>query len=234
MLGLTALATCLSTATGGVLALRLRHKIHLILGFSAGAVVAVALFDLIPEALDLSAGRASHLDLLAWVSVGFLAYMLIDRSVQMAMGGRVGHQGHLRAGSLTAHSVLDGLGIGFAFQVSAPVGLVVAAAVLTHDFSDGVNTVNLSLAGSGSARIARRWLAADALAPIVGIAATLFVRIPRGGLAVVLAIFAGFFLYIGASEMLPESHRRHPRVWTSVTTAMGFALIYAAVRFAQL
>jgi ZIP family zinc transporter len=48
----------------------------------------------------------------------------------------------------------------------------------------------------------------------------------------VLAVFSGFFLYIGASELLPESHHRHPRAWTTVSTVLGVALIWAVVRLA--
>ena len=57
---------------------------------------------------------------------------------------------------------MDGLGIGFAFQVSSAAGMIVAFAVLAHDFVDGANTVTLSLAGGSDPAIARRWLLADA------------------------------------------------------------------------
>ena len=48
-------------------------------------------------------------------------------------------------------------------------------------------------------------------------------------LVVVIGAFAGFFLYIGASELLPDSHHRHPRAWTTIATLLGAALIYAVV-----
>ena len=60
--------------------------------------------------------------------------------------------GHLGPASLTAHSLLDGLGIGLAFQVAPAIGVVVAVAVLAHDVADGVNTVTLSLSGGGGQR----------------------------------------------------------------------------------
>jgi ZIP family zinc transporter len=49
---------------------------------------------------------------------------------------------------------------------------------------------------------------------------------------VVLALFAGFFLYIGASELLPDSHHRYPRAWTTVATLLGAGLIWLVVRLA--
>jgi ZIP family zinc transporter len=139
--------------------------------------------------------------------------------------------GHLGPASLTAHSFLDGLGIGLAFHVSTGAGLVLALAVLAHDFSDGVNTVSLSLTRSG-ARTARGWLIADAAAPLAGIAAAQLIHVPGGDLALLLAAFAGAFLYIGASELVPESHQRHPHLWTSIATALGMAVIYGAVKLA--
>ena len=55
--------------------------------------------------------------------------------------------------------------------------------------------------------------------------------LPPGGLGAVIAAFSGCFLYIGASELLPESHHRHPRAWTSLSTVAGVGLIWLVVRF---
>ena len=232
LLALIGIAAGAATLAGGWLALRLAGRIHLILGFSAGAVIGVALFDLLPEALGLGGTSHGAAAVTAVVAVGFLGYLVVDRAFLIATTDRTGHRGHLGAGALTVHSLLDGLAIGLGFQVSAAVGAVLAIAVLAHDFSDGINTVNLSLAGSARPRIARRWLMADAAAPMVGIAASRAIAVPRADLALVIAAFAGFFLYIGASELLPDSHHRYPRAWTTAATVLGAALIYAVVRLA--
>ncbi len=227
LLAAIGLATGAVTYLGGALALRVQGHIRLILGFSAGAVIAVALFDLLPEAAELSRGMPMR-ELLAFAGTGFVAYMLLDRTLkQLSRKGA----GHLGPASLTTHSFLDGLGIGLAFHVSSGAGLVLALAVLAHDFSDGVNTVSLSLTTS-SPRTARRWLTADAIAPIVGILVGHLAPVPAPALALLLAAFAGAFLYIGASELAPESYQRHPHLWTSIATALGMAVIYGAVRLA--
>src|SRR5581483_1990552 len=127
-LALVALGAFAATMLGGALALRLRDSLHLILGFSAGAVVAVAFFDLLPEALALGAMRAQ--DILALSALGFLAYLLLDRMLLLHShahedGEEAQARGHARAGSLSLHSFLDGVGMGLAFQVSAAVGWVV-------------------------------------------------------------------------------------------------------------
>lgn len=235
-LSIIAISTFISTLLGGVFALRFKDRLHLILGFSAGAVIGVAFFDLLPEAIELGADYYDVSFVTAVVALGFIAYMILDRLVffhshtHEESAGR----GKLGAGSLSIHSFLDGVAIGLAFQVSAAVGAIVAVAVLTHDFSDGINTVGLILKNKGSRTEAFRWLMTDALAPALGIASTLFFSLPESALALVLAIFSGFFLYIGASDLLPESHHAHPTLWTTTMTVFGVVVLFVAIRLANI
>lgn len=226
------LATGAATLAGGGAALKLRGLMGLLLAFSSGAITGVALFDLMPEALDLAGEAHTHLIIMTAVAMGFCFYMIVDRTSGWATGGRDGARGHLAPASLTAHSLMDGLGIGLAFHVSSSVGLVVALAVLAHDLLDGANTVTLSLAGGTGDRAAYAWLVADALAPLAGIGLARLVPMPPFTLAICLGLFAGFFLYIGASELLPRSHDRRPQWSTTGATLAGFAFIYVVIRLA--
>jgi zinc transporter ZupT len=226
------LATAAATLFGGGLALRFRSALDLFLGFSSGAVIGVALLDLLPEALELGGSHFRPLTITAAVAAGFAIYLAADRTALAVSHGAAGRRGHLGPASLTAHSLMDGLGIGLAFQVSEAAGVIVAIAVLAHDFLDGANTVTLSLSGGASASTARRWLVADAAAPLVGVLIARLVAVPATTLALLLALFAGFFLYIGASELLPRSHERRPRLSTTAATALGLAFIYVVVRLA--
>jgi ZIP family zinc transporter len=144
------------------------------------------------------------------------------------------HRGTLGAASLSFHSFLDGTIIGFAFQVSSAVGAIVTVAVLTHDFSDGINTVSLVLKNQGTLRHAFWWLLVDAFAPVLGISFTLLFSLPKNALGGVLAIFCGCFIYIGASELLPESHHAHPKMLTTVMTLLGISLLYAVIQVAKM
>jgi ZIP family zinc transporter len=128
--------------------------------------------------------------------------------------------------------VLDGVGIGLAFQVSPAVGAVVTAAVLAHDFSDGINTVNMIVKNGGKRAQAMKWLFVDALAPVAGILLSLLLGITGENLGLLLALFAGFFLYIGASDLIPESHHEHPTAWTTLMTILGAAVLYAVINAA--
>ncbi|MDQ5929671.1 MAG: zinc and cadmium transporter, partial [Bacteroidota bacterium] len=141
-------------------------------------------------------------------------------------------RGFLGASSLSIHSFIDGIAIGLAFQISPAVGAIVAIAVLVHDFSDGINTVSLIIKNGGSKKTAFKWLMVDATAPVLGIFSTLFFSLPQKSLAIILAIFAGFFVYIGASDMLPESHHNHPTIWTTIMTILGISVLYIAIRIA--
>jgi ZIP family zinc transporter len=248
LLALSGAAFC-TTCTGGLLALRLASRMQWVLGFSAGAVVAVAFFDLLPEALELGAPTFGVPKVFACAAAGFLIYLLLDR-VLLFQGQRfrdqpaakprgvravadTRHRATLFASSLSLHSLLDGIAIGLAFQASAAVGAVVAIAVLTHDFSDGVNTMNVVLRNDSNRRRALQWLLADAVAPGLGIFSTLFFRVPPDVLGIILALFSGFFLYIGASDLIPESHRAFPKALTTLMTLLGIAVLYAAVTLAQ-
>ncbi|HVY72728.1 MAG TPA: ZIP family metal transporter [Candidatus Paceibacterota bacterium] len=241
ILTLLAAAAFAATMIGGSVALKLRDRLHLILGFSAGAVIAVAFFDLLPESLELAGERYATSAITAFVALGFLLYLLLDRllvlhghghsdDVQEEHGSH--HRGHVRAGSLSIHSFLDGVGIGLAFQVSPTVGLIVAAAVLAHDFSDGINTVNVVVRHGGTRTQAMRWLLADAVAPVIGIITASFFVVPAAILGLLLALFCGFFLYIGASDLIPESHHVHPTFWTTFMTLVGAAVLFVAISVA--
>jgi zinc transporter ZupT len=233
------IAAFVSTLLGGLFALRFKDKLHLILGFSAGAIIGVAFFDLMPEAINLASAYYEISTITALVALGFVVYMILDRLIIMHShnheDGDHAHakRGKFGAGSLSIHSFLDGVAVGLAFQVSNAVGIIVAVAVLVHDFSDGINTVNLILKNEGGKKTAFRWLMIDALAPVIGVLSTLLFSLPQSVLGIILALFAGFFLYIGASDLLPESHHGHPRVWTTIITVIGITIIFFAIKLAH-
>lgn len=235
---LIALAAFTATFIGGSFALRFRDKLHLILGFSAGAVAGVALFDLLPEAIELGTKYHAASTVALFVALGLFGYLILDRLVLLHTHseddehGEAHTRGALGALTLSAHSLLDGIAIGVGFQVSPQLGIIVAIAVLTHDFSDGINTVNLILRNHGGRARAFRWLLVDAAAPVLGVASTLLFTIPEEAIGLVLAVFVGTFLYLSASDLIPESHHRHPRALTTVMTLLGAGVLWLVVHLA--
>lgn len=233
---LVACAAFIATFIGGSFALKFRDKLHLILGFSAGAVAGVALFDLLPEAINLGTRYYTADTVALFIALGLFGYLVLDRLILLHTheeDDEVNHsRGFFGALTLSAHSFLDGVAIGVGFQASAAVGLIVTAAVLTHDFSDGINTVNLVLRNGGTWKKAFRWLLIDAVAPVLGAASTLLFRISESATGLVLAVFVGTFLYLSASDLIPESHHRHPRALTTVMTLLGAGVLYVIVQLA--
>ncbi|HTE48450.1 MAG TPA: ZIP family metal transporter, partial [Candidatus Paceibacterota bacterium] len=192
--------------------------------------------------IDLGSKNFEISSITAITAFGFIIYTILDRFVffhshhgddpEHHDEQKINRRGILGAGSLSIHSFLDGAAIGLAFKVSPSVGTIVAIAVLVHDFSDGINTVNLILKNSGTRAQAFKWLLLDAIAPVLGVTSTLFFSVPESALGIILAIFTGFFLYIGASDLLPESHHSHPTAWTTFATVLGIAVLFGAIQLA--
>lgn len=222
--------TVISTFLGGLVAFRFHRELHTLIAFTGGIVVAVALFDVLPEALD-AVGDSRRVTTV--VGAGFLLFFLAERVLvlhhrdepeQARAHRRVGALG---AAGLSVHSLIDGLGIGLAFHLDTATGMLVFLAVISHDFADGMNTVGFILRQSGDRRSARRWLTVDAVAPLVGATAGAAIEISERGLGYVLAAYAGFFLFMGATDLLPEAHR-HPswrRVFLTVAGFVATAMI---------
>lgn len=225
-------AAALATVTGGLLALRLRQRIGLVLGLTAGIVIGVALFELMPEAIVLAQGSRDTRFLVGFVAVGLGLYMVLDRALGQAAWLPAIWRVHLGPATLTLHSLLDGMGIGLAFHINAEAGWLVALAVLTHDLADGVNTVSLCLAAR-SEDAARLWLVLNGAAPVLGVLLSLGIAVPPALLGPLMAVFAGIFLYIGACELVPRSYALDPRLRTTLASIGGMGLIFAATRFAH-
>lgn len=229
LLVLVCIVTFVSTLAGGLFALRFKDKLHLILGFSAGAVLGVVFFDLFPEAQLLS-GSKYRADKITFVAaIGFFVYMIFDRLAVLHAHedeSSAGLRGKMGAGSLSIHSFLDGIAIGWSFQISTPIGISIAIAVVAHDFSDGINTVSALLNDKVNSRTAFKWLLVDASAPVIGALSTFLFRLPEPLFGLLLALFAGFFLYIGASDLLPQSQQQYPKLWTTFMTILGAVLLY--------
>jgi zinc transporter ZupT len=236
-----ALCTVVSTALGGVFALRNRDRLHLVLGFTAGVLLGLVSFDLLPEVFKLG-GQLTFLGLPSvsfGLALGFLVLHIGERTLALhhAHEGEYSAHDHPEVGlasavALVLHSFLDGVGIGLAFQVNSTVGLAVALAVIAHDFADGLNTVSLMVSHGNSDVRAKVMLGLDAAAPAVGAASTLLFTLPDRVLALYLAFFCGFLLYLATSDILPEAHSRHPSRLTLLCTVIGMAFIASVVAFA--
>ncbi len=230
--------TFISTFVGGLFGLKHKDKLHLILGFTAGVLLGVVAFDIFPEIIELlnKTGVESVVAMGSLV-IGFLLFHVLEKLliIHHAQEQEYGEHKHPTVGimsalALSGHSFLDGVGIGLGFQVSNTVGFLVALAVISHDFSDGLNTISLMLAHKNTIENARKFLLVDAIAPVLGAASTLLFTVPEKFLVIYLGFFAGFLLYIGAADILPEAHAQHPSRWTILMTLIGVSFIFLVTR----
>jgi ZIP family zinc transporter len=199
--------TFFSTLAGGITALRWPGRPQALMALAGGVVLAAAFFDLLPEAIQ----QAGEIDMsvsvpLSLALVGYLVFHLFDRFVHRHLeeseGGRSA-AGLIGAGGFVLHSFFDGLAIGLGFQISAGVGVIVAVAVLGHDFSDGLNTVSYMAAHHQPARRSLWMLIADALTPLVGALIAALTPVPNSVFPLAIGFFSGLFIFAAATRLLP-------------------------------
>ncbi|MBI3576744.1 ZIP family metal transporter [Candidatus Gottesmanbacteria bacterium] len=234
-----AILTFVSTFLGGLFSLRYKDKLHLILGFTAGVLLGVVSFDIFPEIIKLVGElKIEPVQPMLALVAGFLVFHILEKLLLIHHAHEAHYPPHrhpsvgaLSALALSGHSFLDGVGIGLGFQVSASVGIVVALAVIAHDFSDGLNTVSLVLINRNTDRTALYFLLLDAVTPLLGVVSTLLFHMPQHMLLLYLGFFAGFLLYIGASDILPEAHSEHSSFATILMTIVGASFIFLVTGF---
>jgi zinc transporter, ZIP family len=230
-----------SAMVGGLLALRAVRQVGLLIAVGAGIRIGAAYFDLVPEAVEhLGSMDAAMI----FTAVGFLAFYAIEKLTALHVGhetateldhGEVEHRhiGLIGGIGMSLHSFLDGVALAAGLAVGGGLGLVIAVVVVMHRFSDGIGIVSLMVASRMPRAEMVRWVGLVALAPVVGVVVGLLLPVPDPVLGGMLAVFAGFFLYIGAAELLPEAHRSDRSRWVVAATIAGVVGIYLVSMLAR-
>ncbi len=227
-----------STLMGGLVSLKYKDKLHLILGFTAGVLLAVVAFDILPEIIRLveQTGTDPAKPMMALI-VGFLLFHFLEKTLMIhhAHETTYGTHRHPSVGifsalALSGHSFLDGVGIGLGFEISHSIGILVALAVIAHDFSDGLNTASLMIMHGNKPKNSLGLVVLDAITPVLGAASTLFFSLPPEALILYLGFFAGFLLCIGSSDILPEAHSPHPTFMPMLMTFIGVLFIFLVTK----
>ena len=238
-IGLAAL-TAIATSAGGFLAIRSRDRLHLVLGLSAGLLLGLVAFDLLPEVFELNSNTFGNVRVVAIAFVlGFLALHFAEQffGSHEPAESDYGHEhkhsaniaGTLGALAMGGHVFLDGVALGLSFKVSNALGIAVFIAILSHAFSDGLNTVSLLIKSGHWTKRAIALLALDAIMRIAGAALGSYVVISDATLSLYLAMFSGFVIYLATSHILPEAHSRHPSRITMLATIAGVIAMWLIV-----
>jgi ZIP family zinc transporter len=234
--------TALSTFAGGALALKSKDRLHLVLGLSAGLLLGLVAFDLLPEVFELGTGEFLHAPT---VSIALIGGFLLLHFYERIFGSHepaesdYGHDhkhshnftGAFGAIAMGGHVFLDGLALGVAFKVSNDLGLAVFIALLVHAFSDGLNTVSFMIKSGLWGKKSIGLLGVDALARVSGAALGSTLVLSNNLIALYLAAFSGIVIYLATSHILPEAHSRHDGRWTMVATISGVLIMWGLVAY---
>jgi zinc transporter ZupT len=233
------IATFFSTFLGGLFSIKFKDKLHAIMCFTAGVLVGVFSFDIMPEIINEV--KEYNFDptgaMIAFVA-GYMIFHVLEKTILIHHAHEEEYADHkhpqvgiLSALALAGHSFMDGVGIGLGFQTNTKVGILVAIAVISHDFTDGMNTVTLMLINKNTPRRAKWFLLLDSLTPILGAASTLLFTLPPYFLVLYLGFFGGFLMYIGASDILPQAHSKHSSLKMIGLTALGLLFVFLVSKF---
>jgi zinc transporter ZupT len=246
------------TLIGGWVAAHVGDRRHLVLGLTAGMLLGIVAFELLPEALTTNSVRAFGVPLVLLLFVaGFLATHVAEKLVAIHRAhedeysphdhtlshrhlhvdspnpsSRAPGLGIAAAGALIGHSFIDGFAIGASFQAGGTAAVVVAIAVVSHDFADGFNTYTIIRLYGNNRRRSGALVVADAIAPLLGASVTLTFVLSQGVLGLYLGFFAGFLLYLATSDILPEAHASHPSRGTLLLTIVGTAAMWLVIGLA--
>ena len=225
----------IATALGGLLALRLRRHLDLLIALGAGLLLGATFLDLLPEALNLGAGLGwTNANLLGLTLLFFLLFFAADYLVSVMEAGLARRSQdaqwlrRVSASLLVFHSFRDGMAIGAAYAASRGAGYAVALGIAAHDLGDGMNTVLLTTRGERPQRGDYGWLAADALAPVLGGLLTFWWFVSSRDSVILLLLAVGFFLQIATGDFLPHVRRCGKRRSMLVSVGVGALFIYVA------
>jgi ZIP family zinc transporter len=234
--------TALATSAGGYVAIKSKDRLHIVLGLSAGLLLGLVAFDLLPEVFEMGTKEFLHAPV---VSIALVAGFLLLHFYEQIFGSHepmesdYGHEhshssniaGSLGALAMGGHVFLDGVALGVAFAVGNNLGLAVFIALLVHAFSDGLNTVSFLIKNGNWSKKGILLLIVDALARISGAVVGTSFAVSENFVATYLALFAGIVIYLATSHILPEAHARHKSRYTIIATIVGVIVMWALVGF---
>lgn len=199
--------------------------------FGAGALLAASFLDLLPEALEM----ADYFEVMIWTLVGFIAFFLLERTA----GWFHHHHDHESAqtsqrwliviGDLM-HNAIDGVAIGAAFLANPALGVITTIAVSAHEIPKELGTFALLLSRGWKDKKVLLANVATAVATII----TASIVYLMGShdeqlLGVLLAVTAGFFLYIAASDIIPDIHEQPQKTGMLQAGALVVGLVSVGV-----
>lgn len=215
-----ALITCVATIAGGLLPFQARFRrldLRYLLGFAAGAMISIAFFEMMPEITPAN---------LTALGLGFFSIYIIEKFIMIHTCGEEECESHtigwIALVGIAMESLLDGIAIAVGYKISPVLGLGIAMAVFIHELPRGFATTVIMKNANYSVGTIFIALAIDAgFTPLGAISSGLF---SEGLFKNIIAFAAGTFLYVGASDLLPEAHKRF-NIKVIFSVMLGVALV---------
>jgi len=217
----------------GALTLVIKEKIlnnvlFSLVGFSAGALIGGAFLHLLPEALS----QTNSVVIFLYVILGFTLFFLLEKILYW----RHCHEGKCPIHMFTylnligegVHNFIDGLIIAASFIISVPIGIATTIAVISHEIPQELGDFSVLIYGGFSKFKALFWNFISALTAVFGaLFSYFFITYVENIASPLIPFTAGGFLYIAASDLIPELHKQ-PEFKKSV---LSFILFLIGVSF---
>lgn len=219
-----AIIATIASIFGGLLPLytKIRNiKTHYLIGFAAGVLISTAMFEMLPEALSVIGPSEFALP----IALGFFSLYIVEKVAMIhackEMGCEIHQVGWVGMIGLGLESLLDGIAIAIGYLSNPVLGLIIALAVIVHELPVGFSTSVIMRASGYSVNKSLLALIITSVLTVVG--AVISPVFPSRLFGPILAFTAGTFLYIGASDMLPEAHQTIE--WAVVAMVLAGALL---------
>lgn len=212
----------------------LKEELLALVGVATGALLGDAFLHLVPEALEISGAKETGLGII----IGIMVFFILEKLLKWRHCHEIDcHQKNSLAGmSLMAdsiHNLIDGLIIGSSFLISIPLGISTSLAVLLHEIPQEIGDLAILVHSGYPLRKAALMNLSSAFFSLLGV---LIVWILGSNVNIhekLIAITAGGFIYLAASDLIPELHRHQSKVWESVwqliSVTFGIGIMYFLV-----
>lgn len=238
MITVILIGSVISLTGGATIFLSKKHRVRAItlaLPFGAGALLAAAFFDLLPESFELAEPRS----LLLWALAGFLVFFVLERTASWfhhhhdhLLGTKNESQNTMVMIGDLLHNTIDGIAVGAAFLANPTTGVITVLAVSAHEIPKELGTFGILLSRGWKDK---KVLLANMLTAIGTLAAaslTYLLGTDSGlPIAQLLAITSGMFIYIAASDIIPDIHEqpRNIGTWQAVVLLGGVAFVAVVI-----
>lgn len=213
---------------------RLNSFLIYFVSFSAGALLGDVFIHLLPEVVEADGFTQS---VSVNILLGILVTFVIEKIIHWKHHGS--HSGHNHKHPVTTmtligdgvHNYIDGLVIAASYFISIPAGIATTFAVILHEIPQEIGNFGVLVNGGYSRSRALMFNFLSALTAVAGTVTVLAFGNTGNDLIMVLTSFAaGNFIYIAASDLIPELHREvglKKTVLQFVTMLMGIGVMFA-------